>query len=172
MVSLQTPRLMLRQWRDDDIAPMAAINADPEVMRWIGDGSVFDRARTAAEIANFVRLWQTHRFGRFAAEMRDTGELIGFTGMAIPSDVPDIMPAVEIGWRLGRQWWGRGLATEAARAVLEFAFADCGLDRVVGIHVMGNDASERVMAKVGMRLELETTEVVYGRPVRVHSIVR
>jgi RimJ/RimL family protein N-acetyltransferase len=101
-----------------------------------------------------------------------TGELAGFTGMAIPADVPEIMPGVEIGWRLGRAHWGRGVATEAATAALRFAFTDGGLDRILGIHVVGNDASARVMRKLGMRFDRETTEIVYGRPVHVYAIDR
>jgi RimJ/RimL family protein N-acetyltransferase len=169
---LLTPRLRLRRWRDDDVAAMAAINADPEVMQWIGDGSVFDRARTAAEIAGFERVWQAHGVGRFAVELRDTGVLVGFTGMALPTDVPEIMPSVEIGWRFARAHWGRGLATEAARAALAFAFGGGGLHTVVGIHVVGNDASARVMAKLGMRFDRATTEIVYGRPVHVYTVDR
>ena len=172
MVELMTPRLRLRRWRDDDVAAMSVINADPEVMRWIGDGSVRDRAATGAEIAASEQLWRACGFGRFAVEIRATGELAGLTGMAIPADVPAVMPAVEIGWRFGRGYWGRGLATEAATAALRFAFTDGGLDRVVGIHVVGNDASARVMLKLGMRFDRETTEVVYGRRMHVYAISR
>ncbi|OLB77760.1 MAG: GNAT family N-acetyltransferase [Actinobacteria bacterium 13_2_20CM_2_71_6] len=172
MVELRTPRLLLRRWRDADIAALARINADPEVMRFIGDGSVADHAATAAQIAGFEQTWQAYGFGRFAVELRGSGVLAGFTGMAIPSDVPEIMPCVEVGWRLGRAHWGRGLATEAARAALRFAFADCGLDRIVGVYVLGNDASARVMAKLGMRFDRDTTEILYGRPVRIHAISR
>jgi RimJ/RimL family protein N-acetyltransferase len=169
MSELLTPRLRLRRWRASDLDAMARINADPEVMRWIGDGSVFDPATTAAEIAAFEKIWDAHGFGRFAVEVRDTGELAGFTGMAIPTDVPEVMPAVEIGWRLGRAFWGRGFATEAATAALRFAATETDLDRVVGIHVVGNDASARVMRKVGMRFELETVETIYGQPVHVYA---
>ena len=171
-MELVTPRLRLRRWRDGDVDALAAINADPEVMRWIGDGSVRDRAATGTEIAAMERLWQARGVGRFAVELRDTGELAGLTGMAVPDDVPDVMPAVEIGWRFARPHWGRGLATEAARAALRFAFADAGLDRLVGVHVVGNDASARVMLKLGMRFHLATTETVYGRPVHVYEIAR
>jgi RimJ/RimL family protein N-acetyltransferase len=171
-VELLTPRLRLRGWRDDDVAALAAVNADPEVMRWIGDGSVRDRAATGAEIAAYRRLWRDRGFGRFAVELRDTGELAGLTGMAVPDDVPDVMPAVEIGWRFARAHWGRGYATEAARAALRFAFTDGGLDRLVGIHLVGNDASARVMLKLGMRFHLATTETVHRRPVHVYAIER
>jgi RimJ/RimL family protein N-acetyltransferase len=171
-VELVTARLRLRRWRDGDVDALAAMNADPEVMRWIGDGSVRDRAATGAELAAIERLWQARGYGRFAVEVRETGELAGLTGMAVPDDVPDVMPAVEIGWRFARAHWGRGFATEAARAALRFAFTDGGLDRLVGVHVVGNDASARVMLKLGMRFHLATTETVYGRPVHVYAIER
>lgn len=91
--------------------------ADPEVMRWIGDGSVRTRQQTKAGIEAWERDWERWGFGLFALEMRTTGELAGFTGLAVPEFLPEVMPAVEIGWRLGRRFWGAGLATEAARAV-------------------------------------------------------
>ncbi|GAA1797907.1 GNAT family N-acetyltransferase [Planosporangium flavigriseum] len=94
---LETSRLVLRRWRADDVAVMAAINADPEVMRWIGDGSVSTIERTAAGVAACERHWEEHGFGLFAVEVRDTGELAGFTGLATPEFLPEIMPAVEIG---------------------------------------------------------------------------
>jgi len=172
MIELLTARLRLRRWRESDVDAMATINADPAVMRWIGDGSVFDHAATATEIAAFEHVWQSYGFGRFAVEIRDTGELAGFTGMAIPDDVPAVMPGVEIGWRFGRAYWGRGLATEAAQAALQFAFTGAGLDRVMGIHVVGNDTSARVMLKLGMHFERETTDSVYGRPLHVYAISR
>jgi RimJ/RimL family protein N-acetyltransferase len=172
MNGLQTPRLLLRRWREDDIAPMAAINADPEVMRWIADGATADYERTAAAIAACERSWEERGFGLFAVEIRATGDLAGFTGLAIPTFLPEILPAVEIGWRLGRQYWGQGLATEAARAVLHFAFADRGLDRVVSIHQVGNDASARIMQKLGMRLDRQTINPSSGRPARVYAITR
>lgn len=171
-MELLTARLRLRRWRDADVDPLAAINADPEVMRWIGDGSVRDRATTGAEISASEEMWRTRGYGRFAVELRDTGELAGLVGMAVPDDVPDVMPAVEIGWRFARAHWGRGLATEAAGAALRFAFTDTGLDRLVGVHLVGNDASARVMLKLGMRFHVATTEVVYGRPVHVYTITR
>jgi RimJ/RimL family protein N-acetyltransferase len=169
-VELLTARLRLRPWRAADVDALAAINADPEVMRWIGDGSARDRAATAAEIAATRQLWRDRGVGRFAVELRDTGELAGLTGMAVPDDVPDVMPAVEIGWRFARAHWGRGFATEAARAALRFAFDDAGLERLVGVHVVGNDASARIMRKLGMRFHLATTETVFGRPVHVYTI--
>ena len=145
---------------------MTAIDADPDVMRWIGTGVVADRERTAAAIAGCERAWDEHGFGLFAVEVRQTSELAGFTGLAIPTFLPEVMPAVEIGWRLGRPYWGQGFATEAAGAALHFAFADRGLDRIVSIYQIGNDASERVMQKLGMRLDRETIDPSCNPPDR------
>ena len=173
MTRLETRRLVLRRWRDDDITPMTAIDADPDVMRWIGTGVVADRERTAAAIAGCERAWDEHGFGLFAVEVRQTSELAGFTGLAIPTFLPEVMPAVEIGWRPGRPYWGRGFATEAAaRAALHFAFADRGLDRIVSIYQIGNDASERVMQKLGMRLDRETIDPSCNCAIRVYAITR
>jgi RimJ/RimL family protein N-acetyltransferase len=124
MATLTTPRLLLRRWREDDIPAMAAVSADPEVMRWIGDGSTADDRATAAAVARCEESWDQHEFGLFAVEISATGELAGFAGLAIPNFMPEVLPAVEIGWRLGRRHWGRGIATEAARAALRFGFAD------------------------------------------------
>jgi RimJ/RimL family protein N-acetyltransferase len=172
VISISTPWLVLRRWREDDVAPMSAINADPEVMRWIGDGSVRDEQQTKASIDAWEREWDRHGFGLFALELRNTGELIGFAGLAVPEFLPEVMPAVEIGWRLGRPFWGRGLATEAARAVLRFGLIDRGLARVISIAQLGNDASERIMGKLGMQLDRETDDLTCGRPVRVYAITK
>jgi RimJ/RimL family protein N-acetyltransferase len=168
--SLTTPRLVLRQWRDDDADAFAAFTADPEVMRYIHDGSTLDRAATGARIALWQRHWDEHGFGLYAVELRETGELIGFTGLAVPLFLPEILPAVEIGWRLGRPYWGKGLATEAAQAVVARARTDFGLKRLVSVHIVGNEASARVMVKLGMRLDRETVQPDTGRPLRVYAM--
>jgi RimJ/RimL family protein N-acetyltransferase len=163
---------VLRRWRGDDVAPMSAINADPEVMRWIGDGSVRDEEQTRAAIQTWEGQWDRLGFGLFALELRASGELIGFTGLAVPEFLPEVMPAVEIGWRLGRPFWERGLATEAARAALRLGLIDLGLERIISIAQVGDDASERIMGKLGMRLARETVHPTCGRPVRVHAITK
>jgi RimJ/RimL family protein N-acetyltransferase len=170
VIGISTPRLVLRRWREDDVAPMSAINADAEVMRWIGDGSIRDDQQTNLGIDAWEREWDRRGFGLFALELRTTGELIGFTGLAVPDFLPEVMPAVEIGWRLGRSFWGHGLATEAARAALRFGLIDRGLERIVSIAQVGNEASEHIMGKLGMRLERETVDPTCGRRVRVHAI--
>ncbi|MCE7079125.1 GNAT family N-acetyltransferase [Streptomyces sp. ST2-7A] len=170
MTVMRTERLMLRRWREEDVAAMAAINADPEVMRWIGDGSTRDTRSTRAGIEAMEREWEAEGFGLFAVEVTESGELAGFTGPVVPHYLPEVLPAVEVGWRLGRSFQGRGLATEAARAALRFGFGGRGLERVVSVAQIGNDASERVMAKLGMRPVLETVDPGCGRPVRVHEV--
>ncbi|MDJ0343408.1 GNAT family N-acetyltransferase [Streptomyces sp. H10-C2] len=170
MTEILTPRLILRRWHDDDLAAMADINADPQVMRWIGDGSVRDLERTAEDIERWEEEWDEEGFGLFAVELLASGELAGFTGLSVPDFLPEVLPAVEIGWRLGQQFWGQGYASEAAHATLEFALQDRGLDRVISICQVGNDASENVMRKLGMVPERETAHPVYGLPLRVHSI--
>ncbi|MFG1809309.1 GNAT family N-acetyltransferase [Streptomyces sp. NPDC049040] len=167
---METERLTLRRWRDGDLPVMAALNADPEVMRWIRDGSAWDEEQTRAAIARMEALWEAEGFGLSAVEIRATGELAGFTGLSVPHFLPEVMPAVEIGWRLGRRHWGRGYATEAARACLHRAFHGNGLDRVVGIVQTGNTASERIMHKLGMRLDRELVAAGSGRPTRVYAI--
>ncbi|MCZ4124550.1 GNAT family N-acetyltransferase [Streptomyces sp. H39-S7] len=170
MTEIRTPRLLLRRWHDDDLAPMAEINADPQVMRWIDDGSVRDLERTAESIERWEEEWDDEGFGIFAVELLASGELAGFTGLSVPEFLPEVLPAVEIGWRFGRQFWGQGYASEAAHATLEFALQDRGLDRVISIHQVGNDASENVMRKLGMVLDRDTVDPRSGRPLRVHSI--
>ncbi|MFB6632218.1 GNAT family N-acetyltransferase [Streptomyces sp. NPDC056362] len=170
MTEILTPRLLLRRWNDDDLVPMAEINADPEVMRWIGDGSVRDLEETAEAIERYEEEWDEEGFGLFAVEILGSGELIGFAGLSVPDFLPEVLPAVEIGWRLGRPYWGQGYASEAAHAVLEFALQDRGLDRVIAIAHPGNRASENVMRKLGMVPERETSHPVLGLPLRVHAI--
>lgn len=170
MVMLETPRLILRRWREEDVAPMAAVNADPEVMRWIRDGRVLDEQRTRARVEEWENEWEAQGFGLFAVELRSTGELAGFTGLSVPGFLPEILPAVEVGWRLGRSHWGQGLATEAASAAVRFGFEERGLERIVSIAQVGNDASERIMTKLGMRLFRETVAPTGGRRVRVFEM--
>ncbi|MGW3626239.1 GNAT family N-acetyltransferase [Streptomyces sp. NPDC000880] len=170
MTEIQTPRLLLRRWHDDDLVPMAEINADPEVMRWIDDGSVRDLEQTAEAIERWEEEWDEEGFGLFAVELLASGEMAGFVGLSVPLFLPEVLPAVEIGWRLGRPFWGQGYASEAAQASLEFALQDRGLDRVISIARVGNDASENVMRKLGMVPERQTSHPVYGFPLQVYAI--
>lgn len=167
-----TQRLLLRRWRDDDLEPYTLICADPEVMRWIGKGTTRTREECAEAIARFEREWVERGFGLFAIELRSASRFIGFVGLSVPGFLPEILPTVEIGWRLARDAWGRGLATEGARAVLQAGLGEMGLERIVGIHQAGNRASGRIMEKLGMRFEREAHDPTCGRPVRVYEITR
>ncbi|MEU8677923.1 GNAT family N-acetyltransferase [Streptomyces sp. NPDC048560] len=170
MVVLETPRLLLRRWREEDVLPLAVVNADPEVMRWIGDGSVRSEQQTRDGIEAMEREWEEKGFGLFAVEARATGELVGFTGLSVPDFLPEVLPAVEVGWRLGRAHWGQGLATEAATAAVRFGVDERGLGRIVSIAQVGNHASERIMVKLGMRPFRETVDPTCGRNVRVYEL--
>ncbi|MEV0603303.1 GNAT family N-acetyltransferase [Streptomyces sp. NPDC050315] len=170
MITLHTQRLTLRRWLPGDLQPMAAVNADPDVMRWIGNGATRSLTQTASGISSWEQEWDIEGFGLFAVELRASGELAGFVGLSVPHFLPEVLPAVEIGWRLGRPYWGRGIATEAARAALDYGFRERGLERIISIAQRGNDASERIMRKLGMRLDRETVDPTCGRTVRVYVI--
>ncbi|MQY40927.1 hypothetical protein SRB17_89610 [Streptomyces sp. RB17] len=170
MTEIRTPRLLLRRWHDDDLAPMADIHADLQVMRWIDDGAVRDLDRTAGDIERWEEEWDEEGFGLFAVELLASGELAGFTGLSVPEFLPEVLPAVAISWRFGSQFWGQGYASEAAQATLEFALQDRGLDRVISINRVGDDASENIIRKLGMVPERTTVHPVYGYPLHVHTI--
>ncbi|PRY20766.1 RimJ/RimL family protein N-acetyltransferase [Pseudosporangium ferrugineum] len=172
VATLETGRLILRCWRDDDLDALAAVNADPEVMRYIMDGSVRTRDESAEALAKMRRDWREQGFGLFAVELRDSGELAGWAGLAVPAFLPEVLPAVEIGWRLARRFWGHGYATEAATAALRFGFADPGLDRIISIRHENNLRSARVMEKLGIGYAFSTTVPSNQQPVAVHAITR
>jgi len=108
----------------------------------------------------------------FALELRATGKLIGFTGLAVLEFLHEVMPAVEIGWRLGRPFRGRGLAAEAAATALRFGLIDRHLGQFISIAQVGNGASEHIIGKLGMRLARETVGPTCDRPVRVYAIIK
>ncbi|MFD9432246.1 GNAT family N-acetyltransferase [Streptomyces sp. NPDC060002] len=170
MTEIRTPRLLLRRWHDDDLVPMAEINADPQVMRWVDDGSVLDLDSTAEAIELWEEEWDEEGFGIFAVELLASGELAGFTGLSMPGFLPETLPDVALSWRFGSQFWGQGYASEAAHATLEFALQDRGLDRVISIIRIGDDASENVSRKLGMAPERETVHPVHGHALHVHAI--
>jgi RimJ/RimL family protein N-acetyltransferase len=172
VTTLETERLVLRPWRDDDLDALTLINADPEVMRYILDGSVRDREQSAAGVRKMRDGWARDGYGMFAVQVRATGELIGQAGLAVPDFLPAVLPAVEIGWRLARDAWGHGYATEAASAALRFGFVSGGLDRVISIRHPANERSARVMEKLGLSYEFSTVVPVIGQPVAVHAITR
>ena len=144
----ETDRLRLRRWRPEDLDPYARIVADREVMRFVG--GVRSREEAARDLARVEDHWERHGFGLWAAELRSSGELIGFVGLSEPAFIPELIGSVEVGWRLGRPWWGRGLATEGGRAALEAAFGELELDEICCIVHPENAASLRVAEKLAL----------------------
>ncbi|NMO51831.1 GNAT family N-acetyltransferase [Actinoplanes sp. TBRC 11911] len=169
---LSTERLTLRRFRRDDLDALAAIDADPDVMRYIMDGRPRTRDQTAESLHRMMRRWDEYGFGLFAVEVRETGVLAGWAGLAIPTFLPEVMPAVEIGWRLARPFWGFGYATEAATEAMRFAFETCGLPRLISIRHVDNVRSGRVMTKLGMRHTFDTVVPEHHQPVAVHELTR
>jgi RimJ/RimL family protein N-acetyltransferase len=148
VTGLTTQRLLLRGWTDADRDPWAAMNADPEVMRYFP--STRSRADSDAALEEFQGLLTRNGYGLWAVEVRATGDFIGFVGLnPTPDDYP-VAPATEIGWRLARSSWGRGYATEAARAVLAHAFGPLGFTELVSFTTVTNTPSRNVMEKIGM----------------------
>jgi RimJ/RimL family protein N-acetyltransferase len=146
---LRTKRLVLRAWRESDLEPFAALNADARVMEYLP--AVLSRAESDAEAARARAHFDQHGFGFWAVEVLGGASFIGFAGLARPRFESSFTPCVEIGWRLAAEHWGRGYATEAARRALRFAFNDLALDEVVAWTVPANRRSLRVMDKLGMR---------------------
>jgi RimJ/RimL family protein N-acetyltransferase len=172
---VQTDRLLLRRWRPEDRAPFAAINADPEVMRFIGSGRVLGRGLSDDLIDRFEREWGRCGFGLWAVQWRDgaAGDgLLGFCGLTVPMFLPAILPAVEIGWRLARPAWGRGVATEAARAALAFGFGELAMGEIVAIVDPGNARSLRVCEKLGMTARPDRVHAGTGGRVKVLGLLR
>jgi RimJ/RimL family protein N-acetyltransferase len=148
MFELRTERLLLRPWRAEDFPAYAALNADAEVRRWFP--GTLTRAESDAQAERLQRHIDEHGFGFWAVEAPGVAPFIGFTGLQhVNFDAP-FTPAVETGWRLARAYWGRGYATEAARASVAYAFDELRLREIVAFAVPGNIASRRVMDHIGM----------------------
>jgi RimJ/RimL family protein N-acetyltransferase len=163
MTELQTERLLLREWRDEDIEPMIAINRDPEVTQFLNRPS--DEQAALAFHERMLDHWTRFGFGLFAAEGRAgalRGELLGFVGLSYPEFLPQLAARCELGWRLSRASWGLGLATEAALACRDDAFARLGLPELISIIHPGNLRSQRVAQKVGMAPEGTVFNAVLG----------
>lgn len=171
---ITTRRLALRTWRDADLAPFAALNADPEVMAHFP--ATLDRAASDALAGRIRAHFATHGFGLFAVEVVGRHPFIGFVGLCHVPDVMPFAPAVEVGWRLARDHWGQGYASEAAAAALAFGFETLGLSEIVSFTTPGNIASRAVMASIGMRRALgedfQHPRLPEGHPLRPHILYR
>lgn len=172
MTSRLTDRLALRRWRAEDREPFAAINADPEVMRFIGTGALVARGSSDELITRLEHEWETRGFGLWAVSARDDpdGRLLGFCGLTVPMFLPSVLPAVEVGWRLAREAWGRGYATEAARAAVAFGFEEHGIEEILSIVDPDNERSLRVCTKLGMTPRPDRTHPATRQRVRVLGV--
>jgi RimJ/RimL family protein N-acetyltransferase len=173
-MNLQTERLLLRRWRESDRERFAVMNADPIAMEYMI--SPLTREQSDAFADRIETHFVEHDFGLWAVEMPSDAPFIGFVGLSIPRFDAHFMPAVEIGWRIDRDYWGRGLATEAARAALADGFGRLGLKEIVSFTVPANVRSIRVMEKLGMtrdpRDDFEHPVVPLGHPHRHHVLYR
>jgi RimJ/RimL family protein N-acetyltransferase len=173
-VELTTTRLRLRRWRDSDLEPFAAMNADPKVMEFYPD--LYTRPESDAMVARIEDTFADRGFGLWAVEIGATGAFAGYVGLSSANFDAPFTPAVEIGWRLAHPVWGQGYATEAARAAARDGFERVGLGEIVSFTSAINARSRRVMEKLGMtRGEAEDFEhpsVPAGHPLRRHVLYR
>jgi RimJ/RimL family protein N-acetyltransferase len=172
--TLETDRLHLRLWRDDDLAAFAKLNADPRVMEFFP--KPLDRAESDALAARIRDSFETRGFGQWAVEVPGRADFIGYVGLSVPQFEAHFTPCVEIGWRLAREHWGFGYASEAARAALDFGFRSLGLDQIVSFTVPANWRSRRVMERIGMcgtpGDDFDHPALPEGHPLRRHVLYR
>jgi len=170
----QTDRLILRRWRHSDREPFARMNGDPRVMDFFP--SVLTREESDQYVDRIEAHFERHRFGLCAAELRQTSAFIGFIGLAVPSFEAHFTPCVEIGWRLGPEYWGQGLATEGAREMVRYAFEVVELEELVSKTVPANLRSRRVMEKLGMTRnpadDFDHPKLPEGQELRGHVLYR
>lgn len=166
MVSLETDRLILRMFRESDIDTYAEMCADPEVMRYIGDGQSLTRPMAWRNLAMMAGHWSLRGYGLWAIEERTSNAFIGRIGFWYPEG----WPGFELGWTLRRPFWGKGYATEGAHAALRIAFTQLDQPHVISLIHPENAASMRVAERLGER-RVDVTEV-FGRPAAVYRITR
>ncbi len=167
-------RIRLRRWRPQDLDGLVAMHADPEVMQHLMplDG----RAGSDAAGARMRRHFDDHGFGLWVIEVPGVSAFIGYTGLVHVPYEAAFTPAVEIGWRIQRAYWGRGYVTEAARLSLTDGFERVGLQQVIALTVPANQRSRAVMVRLGMRHDpaedFDHPNVPAGHPLRRHVLYR
>ncbi len=169
---IRTARLVMRRWRDADREPYAAMNADPEVMRYFP--APLDRAASDASVDRIEEFFDAQGFGLWAVEVASTGEFIGFTGLnPMPGGVPGA-GGIEVGWRLARRAWHHGYATEAAVAAVDVGLGGAGLDQIWSMTAVLNQPSQSVMRRLGMTLDthFDHPRIPAGHPLRPHVAYR
>lgn len=172
-IEIETQRLRLRPWRDADREPFAAMNADPAVMEFFPAPQ--GRAASDASIDGWQAQFAARGWSNWAVEVRETGRFAGFVGLSVPRRTLPFSPCVEVGWRLAREHWGKGYATEGARAALGVGFERLQLAEIVSFTALGNRRSRAVMERIGMRDAHEDFEhpgVPEGHALRRHCLYR
>ena len=172
-IESRTRRLFLRQWRESDRAPFAALNADPEVMEFFP--AILTRAESDAMVDRCRVHFAKHGWGCWAIEIAVTGEFAGFVGLSVPRHTFDFSPCVEVGWRLARAHWGNGFASEAAAEAMHVGFERLNLTEIVSMTALGNVRSRAVMERIGMQDAGENFEhpgVPEGHRLRPHCLYR
>lgn len=174
MIYLETDRLLLRGWRDNDLAPFAAMNADDKVMAFYP--ATCNRAQSDGLAGRLRQAVDENGFGLYAVEEKSTERFIGYVGLSMAEFPAPFTPAMEIGWRLALPSWGHGYATEAGRACLAYGFSELGLDEVVSFTTRGNRRSIAVMERIGMKRnpgdDFEHPGLPAGHPQRPHVLYR
>lgn len=172
--SIQTPRLILRAWRSDDARPFADMNTDQEVMHHFP--AHLTRAESDAMIDRIMQHFVTKGWGLWAVEIPELSSFIGYCGLQTVTFGASFTPAVEIGWRLARPYWGNGFALEAAQAAMNFGFSTLKLDEIVSFTIPANVRSWRLMERLGMTHnpadDFEHPKLPEGHPMRHHMLYR
>jgi RimJ/RimL family protein N-acetyltransferase len=166
MITLETERLILRMFREEDAEVYAKICADAEVMRYLADGRALSVLEAWRHMAFIVGHWQLRGYGHWAVEERSSGKLAGRIGFLNPAG----WPGFELGWTLGREFWGKGYATEGARRALRYAFEELDREHVISLIQPQNQASIKVAERLGEKLEGETK--VFDHEVLIYGIDR
>jgi|SRR6185295_4326640 len=155
--TLETPRLRLRGWRNEDLDSYAPLVADPEVTKYLG-GPV-SRADAWRGLAMMLGHWELRGFGLWAVERKSDNAFVGRVGLLQPEG----WPGTEVAWTLGREYWGQGYATEAAKAVLNYGFQNCPISRLISMIDAENRASQRVAERLGYTRNGSATFAVFGK---------
>ena len=173
MIEFSTARLRMRQWRDADREPFAALNADRHVMEFFP--ATMDRQASDTMIERLSAQIAARGWGLWATELKASGEFIGFIGLQIPATELPFGPCVEVGWRLAAKHWGNGYAGEGGRAALDVAFGLLSQPQVVSFTTISNQRSRAVMQRIGMHDSGEIFEhpgVPVGNPLRAHCLYK
>jgi RimJ/RimL family protein N-acetyltransferase len=169
---IETERLLLRRLTMDDLDELSAIFAKPEVF-WFPEKRGLTREETEEMLRDrFIARWDEQRFGHFAVIRKADQKMLGYTGLGVPYFLPEVLPAVELGYRFNPDAWGHGYATEASVASLEYGFETVGLERIIAIYHIENVRSGLVMQRLGMTIERDTVHPESGDALRVYEIFR